>query len=180
MASPIREGLTAQEVADGLGVTKQTVYNWLRVEDLPCKDTPRGKIIKLRDLVDWHVKRVEREPVKPVKSPLPEEPIGPPETYDAALARKTRADADLQELRLAKARGEVVAVADLERILAAANKALQTQMLAMPSNLADRVLGMDEVSQIRAVITAEVHAVLTNVASIDAVREASASAEVAQ
>ncbi len=170
------DSLTAVEVAKLLGVTDRAVRKWITSKDLPCNPGDGVKTFRWPDVLAWHDATVRNEGGTvgtAVKiQPVPDDP-GDSETYEEALARKTRADANLQELKLAKARGEVVTIADVERVLAAGNKSLQTQILAMPTNLADRIVGMEDVAQIRSVIELEVHQALTNMATIDAVRDSS-------
>ncbi len=178
MASPEKVGLTALEVANGLGVTKQTVYNWLKNDGLPFVDTPKGKIIALRDLIDWHIKQVRPEPVKPVKFEAPEQEIVPAENYEAALARKTRAEADLKELQLAERRGQVAAIIDVEKVLAASTVAIRTQVEALPSLLSTQLVMIPDQNAVHRVVAAETQQLLTNLATIDAIKEAARIAEV--
>jgi phage terminase Nu1 subunit (DNA packaging protein) len=144
MTSADKVGLTAVTVAVELGVTKQTVYNWLKNEGLPFVGTARGKIIGLRQLIDWHHSQAKREGVKAVKLGTQAEPAQPPESYEAALARKTRAEADLKELQLAEKRGEVASIDDVEKVLAASNVAMRPQIEAVPSHLATQLVGVPD------------------------------------
>jgi phage terminase Nu1 subunit (DNA packaging protein) len=92
------------------------------------------------------------------------------------MARKTRAEADLKELQLARERGEVAAIADVERVLAGANKSIQTLILALPSSLTPQLIGLGDRIKVFEVIDRAVRATLGNLASIDAVRQARTAA----
>jgi phage terminase Nu1 subunit (DNA packaging protein) len=170
--------LPIADVAELLGVTDRQVRNWIKDKGLPAKSDPRGRTLDWPSALQWFVAyRIaenggnggNRKPVDPAGEPL--------ESMEAALARKTRAEADLKELQLARERGEVAAIADVERVLASANKSIQTLMLALPSSLAPQLIGLADRAKIYAVIDRGVRATLGNLASIDAVRQSRAAAE---
>ena len=85
------------------------------------------------------------------------------------------ADADLKELELARERGQVAAIQDVERVLTSANKSIQTRILAMPASLATQLLGIDDRNRIFNLLDRACRDLLTNLAGIDAVREARAA-----
>jgi hypothetical protein len=64
------------------------------------------------------------------------------------------------------------AIADVERVLGAANKSIQTLLLALPASLAPQLLGLEDHNKIFAVIDRGVKATLSNLASIDAILQA--------
>lgn len=170
--------LTVADVAELLGVTDRQVRNWIKDKGLPANSDPRGRTLDWPETLRWYVAfRIaenggnggNRKPSNPDAEPL--------ETMNAALARKTRAEADLKELQLARERGEVAAISDVERVLASANKSIQTLILALPSSLAPQLIGLADRAKIYAVIDRGVRATLGNLASIDAVRQSRAAVE---
>jgi excisionase family DNA binding protein len=166
------DSLTAVEVAKLLDVTEKTVRNWMNDNGLPSKKVGRGRTVEWREALKWFVAYSGGNDGNGVRNPVPEAEPEPAESYDVALARKTRAEADLKELQLAKERGQVAAIGDVERVLAASCRATQTQILAIPSRLATRLLGIEDHGTAVRILEAELRQVLTNLATIDAVREA--------
>jgi excisionase family DNA binding protein len=170
--------LTVVDVAELLGVTDRCVRKWIKEKGLPAKSDPRGFALVWSDVLQWFVayRIAENSGTSGTQRPG-SDPDNPLETFNEALARKTRAEADLKELQLARERGEVAAIADVERVLASANKSIQTLMLAMPSSLAPQLIGLADRAKIYAVIDRDVRATLSNLASIDAVRQSRAAVE---
>jgi excisionase family DNA binding protein len=170
--------LTTVDVAELLGVTKRAVNKWIKDKGLPAKSDGRGQVLDWATTLEWYVSYRIAENAGTAGTRRtggdPEEPL---ETFDEALARKTRAEADLKELQLARERGEVAAIADVEKVLASANKSIQTLMLALPSGLTPQLIGLEDRTKIHAVIDRAVRSTLGNLASIDAVRQVHSAAE---
>jgi phage terminase Nu1 subunit (DNA packaging protein) len=169
--------LTVVDVAELLGVSDRGVRKWIKEKGLPAKSDPRGFALDWPLVLQWYVDyRIAENPgtggTKRGENGI-EEPL---ETFDEAMARKTRAEADLKELQLARERGEVAAIADVERVLAGANKAIQTLILALPSSLTPQLIGLGDRIKVFEVIDRAVRATLGNLASIDAVRQARTAA----
>lgn len=165
--------LSVSDVAELLSLTPRQVRNLIQDKGLPAKSDPRGFTLDWPTALEWYVgyrsaqKGGNGGNLRPGSAP--EEPE---ETYEEALARKTRAKADLKELQLAHERGEVAAIADVERVLTGANKSIQTRILAIPASLATRLLGIDDRTRIFNELDRSMRELLTNLAGIDAVREA--------
>ncbi len=165
--------MTAVEVAELLDVTEKTIRNWMNANGLPFKQSSgKGRTIDWSEALRWYIDYRHEEGGRGRKSATLAPTEAQEETYDQSLARKTRAEADLKELQLAKARGEVAAISDVERVLAASNQSIQTQMLAVPSRVAPQILGLEDHGRAVAILESEMRQVLTNLAGIDAVREA--------
>lgn len=168
--------LSVSDVAELLSLTDRQVRNLIKDKGLPARSDPRGFTLDWPTTLEWYVGY--RSAQKPGNggnrrsgngSEGPEEPE---ETLDEAILRKTKAEADLKELQLARERGEVAAIQDVERVLTSANKSIQTRILAMPASLATQLLGIDDRNRIFNVLDRSCRDLLTNLASIDAVREA--------
>lgn len=168
--------LSVSDVAELLKLTDRQVRNLIQDKGLPAKSDPRGYILDWYAVLDWYV--TYRSGQKPGNGGNrrpgndPEDAEMPAETLDEAILRKTRAEADLKELQLAREQGQVVAVADLERVLSNSNRSIQTQVLALPAGLAPQLIGMEDRQKIHNLLDRECRALLSNLATIDAVRAA--------
>jgi phage terminase Nu1 subunit (DNA packaging protein) len=168
--------LPVSDVAELLGLTDRQVRNLIKDKGLPAKSDPRGFVLDWPTTLEWYVgyrsaqKGGNGGNRHPENSPDSSEE--PPETFDQAFLRKTKAEADLKELQLAHEQAQVVSISDLERVLAAANRSIQTQILSLPAGLAPQLIGMDDRQQIYNLIDRSCRSLLSNLASIDAVREA--------
>src|ERR1700744_2371184 len=99
--------LSVIDVAELLGGTDRAVRKWIKERDLPATKEGRDYTLIWPAVLAWYVKdQAElRGTVGTVKGFSGE----PEEDYKDALARKTRAEADLMELKLARERGQVAA-----------------------------------------------------------------------
>lgn len=171
--------LTVVDVAELLGVTDRQVRNLIKDKGLPATNDGRGFVLDWPTTLKWYVgyRSAQKCGNGGTRRPgnAPDGSEEPPETFDQAILRKTRAEADLKELQLAREEAQVVAIADLERVLAAANRSIQTQILSLPAGLAPQLIGMDDRQQIYDLIDRSCRSLLSNLASIDAVLEAHAA-----
>jgi excisionase family DNA binding protein len=169
--------LTVAETTKLLRVTDRHIRNWIKDKGLPAATMPGVQRLDAAAVVTWFLDFRLTENGNSGNRAASDPGGEPLETFDEALARKTRAEADLKELQLARERGEVAAIADVERVLASANKSIQTLMLALPSSLAPQLIGLADRGKIFAVIDRAVRATLSNLASIDAVRQTHSAVE---
>jgi phage terminase Nu1 subunit (DNA packaging protein) len=171
--------LPVSDVAELLCVTDRQVRNWIKDKGLPAKSDPRGQMLDWPTTLKWYVAyQADKNPGnggnrRPNSAPDGSE--APPESLDEAILRKTKAEADLKELQLAREQGQVVAISDLERVLANANRSIQTQVLALPAGLAPQLIGMDDRQKIFNLIDRSCRSLLSNLANIDAIRDDRAS-----
>lgn len=150
--------LTVVEVAELLDVSQKSVRNWMNDKDLPYTDSGRGRTLNWRDTLRWFIAYKIAESGNggiPNRKSVPELTPAITETYDSALARKTRAEADLKELELATKRGQVVAVADVKNSIAKVSSSLKTAILGMPSKLSGRIFGVKERAVLRGILDRE-------------------------
>lgn len=165
--------MTVIDVAELLGVTDRGVRKWIKEEGLPAKSDPRGFTLDWAAVLQWYVE------YKAAKScgtgGTGGQKTGEPvqlETMEQALARRTRAEADLKELQLARESGQVAAIEDVTRVLSNANKSIQTLILSLPAALTPRLIGLDNRLEIYEILDQHVRGTLSNLATIDAIREA--------
>jgi excisionase family DNA binding protein len=173
----IPKNLTALTVSDAaklFGVDARTVRNWINDKGLPATSDGHCRVLNWQKALAWFIQYRIEESGNSGNRPSSGacgEPIEWPESYDDALARKTRAEADLKELQLARERGEVAAIGDVGRVLASATKATQTIILALPSRLATQLVGLDDRGKVYAILQRECNGLLGNLARIEAMRE---------
>ena len=144
--------------------------NWINDNGLPASNDPRGRTLDWPVTLKWYVSYQIAKIAGTGGNQRPGNGLdGPQETLDEAMLRKVCAEADLKELQLARERGQVAAIADVERVLTSANKSIQTRILAMPAALAPQLMGIEDRARINAILTRNCREVLTNLASVDAV-----------
>lgn len=74
-------------------------------------------------------------------------------------------------------RKQVASIEDVEKVLTSANLATKTQIEALPSKLAIQLIGIDDQGRIHQIIHRETSQLLTNLATIDTVRDAAGAPE---
>lgn len=120
--------LTVTDVAELLSLTVRQVRNLINDKGLPAKSESRGFTLDWPTTLEWYVRYRSGQKVGNRGNLGDEngltEPDEPLETLDQAILRKTKAEADLKELQLARERGEVAAIGDVERVLTSANKSI--------------------------------------------------------
>lgn len=137
-----------------LGVSERMVRNYVKDKALPCKEDGRGRRFCWPDVLEWYVAyRAEMtgsDGSQEAESGEPED-----ETLDQATCRKTIAEADLKELELAKQRGLVVAISDVQQSIADIAKSIQTKILGLPSKLLGRIFGMKDRNALKQILDSE-------------------------
>lgn len=170
--------MAVSDVAALLKLSDRQVRNLIQDKGLPAKSDPRGYILDWFAVLDWWVDyRAGQKPGNGGNRNPGNGPEGaeiPPESYEDALARKTRAEADLKELQLARERAEVASIGDVEKALASANTATKTLIQALPSRLSTQLLGIDDRGRLYAILERETNGLLGNLASVRSVLEVSA------
>ena len=167
MADQNLDALDTDDVAALLGVSDRQVRNYVKDKGLPCKDDIRGRRFSWPAVLEWYI-LFRLEKVGSRGNPDPDPAADQGESMEAALCRKTVAEADLKELELATKRGQVVAVADVQRTMANLSKAMQTKILSMPTKLSARLVGLKEREQIRHVLDREARQLCHDLSGIHA------------
>lgn len=167
--------LSVSDVAELLPLKERQIRNLIKDKGLPARSDPRGFMLDWSSTLEWYVQYRIAQKVGNGGNPGPKvgsnHPDMPQEPINEALLRKTVAEADLKELQLARERGQVAAIADVERVLMAANKTIQTRVLALPASVAPQLIGLEDRARIDAILMRTCRDVLTNLATLDAVRE---------
>lgn len=80
---------------------------------------------------------------------------------EAAQARKYEFEAQRAELKLAKERGEVAAIADIEHALSSCFATVRSRLLSMPAKLAQNLANSRKPAQAKGIVEDEILAVLS-------------------
>ncbi len=139
--------VTRTELADIFGVAMTTVDNWVR-RGLPViQRGTKGKAWQFNtsDVASW----LERRAIERTET----EDFG---DEKALRRRKLAAEAQKIELELARARGDLVPLNQLERALANTFAELKTNLRTVPSRVATSLIGEESETRIKSVILAEV------------------------
>lgn len=114
-----------KELAQILGLTTRQIRN-LEAAGMPHRAEGNTKWYPLPDTVIWYTERK-------VESALTE---AQRTDYEEARAREMAARAEKAELEVAKMRGELIHVDDLERLLSAPLAQMRARLLALPGRIA--------------------------------------------
>jgi len=125
--------VNAVALAELLNLTKQRVHQ-LVAEGLPRE--LRGKY-DLDKAVRWYVRYLQAA-IEKKAIPLEGDELV---SEQRERVRKMRLDADLKEIELARERGELVAIADVEKEIADLVLATKARIMAVPARLAAELLG---------------------------------------
>lgn len=152
------EALDIEDVASLLGVSERMVRNYINDNDLPCRGDGRGRRFIWSEVREWYVAyRIEKDGSR--RNGLTPAEFSPQiptsETFTEATLRKVKAEADLLEVKLAKERGLVVAVADVQRNVSKVAVAIKTAVLAMPDKLTDQLFGLKDKKRLRSILERE-------------------------
>jgi phage terminase Nu1 subunit (DNA packaging protein) len=159
--------LDTDDVASLLGVSDRQVRNYVKHKGLPCDETIQPRRFSWPDVLEWYILfRLEKSGSR--GNPEPDPATDQTESMEAALCRKTVAEADLKELELATKRGQVVAVADVHRTMANLSKDMQTKILSMPSSLSGQIVGLKTRDDIRGVLDRAARAICHDLSRIHA------------
>jgi len=90
--------------------------------------------------------------------------VGHASDYNAQRARKTRTQADLHELELARKRGELIPVAEASRIFGDVTASLRERLSGLPNRLAMRLANERSADKVRDTLEREIRDILDSVA----------------
>ena len=151
------KNVTRQEVADLFGVSHTTVDSWLK-RGLPViQRGSKGKawVINTAEVSSWLEQRAK-------------ESGGSDNADERELKRrKLAAETAKVELELARVRGEVVPLKQLERALANTFAEVKTNLRSVPSRVATAILGEESEARIKAVILKEIDQALETLGDLD-------------
>ena len=158
--------MPVEDVALLLGVSSKTVRNWMNKEDLPSQHDGRGRVLDWMTTLEWFVQRRIRIDGKDGNEPERGVLVGMPETLEQAETRRTIAEADLKELKLAELRGQLVPAAEVGRSVGRVASAIKTKLDAVPSALALRLVGKSDRVEVQQILQDAVFRILNELAAV--------------
>jgi phage terminase Nu1 subunit (DNA packaging protein) len=150
--------LNGEQLGRLLGLTTRQLRN-LTVAGMPSVGLGKQRRYVWRTCFDWYVARK-------VAELAPKNARGDANyafTLVEQQTRKTQADAARAEIKLAKERGEVVAVEEVKQAQIKVNSIIRTRLLGVPTKVAPLVANKG-LPQAKAVLESEIREVLTNLA----------------
>lgn len=145
-----------------LCITKRQLANLVDI-GLPKHGNGRESYYVWPEAFQWYL-AYKVDLVRPKQEQAP--PDDEKESYSEAVRRKTIAEADLAELKLAHERGEVVAVPDVEKNISQVAGNIRAKLLGMSSKLSPRLEGEKSKPKIKQIIEAEVTAILDELSNV--------------
>lgn len=152
------KNVTRQEVADLFGVSHTTVDAWIKRGMPVIQRGSRGKSwqINTAEVSAWLEQRAK------------ESVSGDDQADERELKRrKLAAETAKVELELARVRGEVVPLAQLERALANVFAEVKTNLRSVPSRVVTAIIGEESETRIKAVILKEIDQALDTLGDFD-------------
>jgi phage terminase Nu1 subunit (DNA packaging protein) len=152
------KNVTRIEIADLFGVSHTTVDAWIKRGMPVVQRGSRGKAwqINTAEVSAWLEQRAK------------ESAAGGDQADERELKRrKLAAETAKVELELARVRGEVVPLAQLERALANTFAEVKTNLRSVPSRVATAIIGEETETRIKAVILKEIDQALEALGDFD-------------
>lgn len=146
-----------QDVADAFGVALTTVDNWVRRGAPVVQRGSRGVewIFSIPDLIAWRVDETKREAA------------GSGGDAKDLAQRKALAETELVELKLARERGLVVSLEQVERAQSNAFAEVRANLRRLPDRLVSVLVGELDERRIKTALLDEIDAALTSLADTD-------------
>jgi terminase small subunit / prophage DNA-packing protein len=148
------------ELAEFFGTSSTTVEHWIRVGCPYVQRGGRGKqwIFSTAEVHDWRLDR------------LREETSGKGTVDEKTLKnRKLAADVERAELELAKSRGEVAPLWQVQKAMAKAFAEVRANMRTIPSRVVSSLIGETDEVRFKAVLLDEIDQALEAMANADLV-----------
>lgn len=160
------DAMPVEDVADLLGVSAKTVRNWINKLDLPAVDDGRRRVLSWPTTLEWYVQMRIRKDGNVGNAPPPTDPEAQTETLDQAETRKTIADADLKELRLAQLRGQLVPADEVGRNVGRVATAIKTKLDGLPNSLALRLVGKSDRVEVQQILQDAMYRIKMELATV--------------
>lgn len=159
------DAMPVEDVAELLGVSAKTVRNWINKLGLSATDDGRRRVLNWHDTLEWYVQRriaVAGNDGNPPQGDSKESA----ETLDQAETRKTIADADLKELKLAQLRGQLVPADEVGRNVSRVASAIKTKLDALPNALALRLVGKTDRVEVQQMLQDAIYRIKLELAQV--------------
>lgn len=143
-----------EEIAFLLGFEPRTITNYVkRHPDFPSRVSGKTRSFPVQRCLTWQRDRLAADAAAEAAEP-------PPSDLAQAEQRKAMADAELAELKLAKLRGDVVAVQAAAKEIRDAFTRVRARLLSTPGEYASQILHLEELPKAVLVLRALVDTVL--------------------
>lgn len=145
--------LDTETVCALLGVSDRTIRTWVKDYGCPSKQEGRNRTFVWSEVLDWYV-GYKSSLESGISSDFAGDAADPqePEDIRQATLRKTKAEADLKQLQLARLRGEVIDIATAKDKLGRYIGNLRTALLNMAQNLSIPLEGVTDATKREAII----------------------------
>lgn len=131
-----KELVTNAEAARRLGMTPVSIGQWAAKPGCPTHGAGAKRRLVWPDFPKWRDQELARQIRSEAKAD------SKPGDLEEAKARKMAAEAELAELELAKARGELIAVEDAVKEAEQVFERLRARLIAVPGKEAHRFVGL--------------------------------------
>ena len=149
----------AAELAEFFGVDERTVRKFADDEGMPKAGRNQ---YDLHACARWYIAHLR---VLVRSRSTPDDPRSPV-SWSLERARATRAQADLREIDLAKARGELLPVDDAVRIWEESLSRIRARFMALIASSAVRAVGLRSVPEATALLEEIVHQALSEIVAV--------------
>lgn len=146
--------ISASDAAKALRMTPQSLSAWTKRPDAPVRVEGTRVWVRDPDFFRWREQQLVKTAVEDAA----------PADFDEARARKVAAEAQKVELELAQMRGQLVTVADFEKVIGDVFDRVRARVVALPGRLAPLVVGHDSLAEVVAAIEPVVAEVLSDLA----------------
>lgn len=162
------------DIARCFGISNQRVNQWTGEEGLPYKAGPkRKKLFDSAEVHNWLVDRAVKKATtkgsrKKAKDPDGDEMMNDdPGFFDDNLDKYRHYKAEQAKLDLEKARGKLVSREHHETFMRSCAEFVRQGFQAMPRKLGAKVARINEVTEVEAIIEAEVLAILERMSELE-------------
>jgi phage terminase Nu1 subunit (DNA packaging protein) len=141
--------VSVPEAGKIFGVSRNQILNWIKDGCPVVEKGERGKqgyVLDTREMTQWREKRAVNNATASMDSMTKEE----------AQRRKISAEAELAELEIAKKRGDVVLLTEMQSALENEYAEVRSTLRKIPERCVLRVIGMTDEGDIKAIILEEV------------------------
>lgn len=148
------------EIAECFRVSTNTISEWVR-KGCPCEKKGRNGeeyTFDLPPVITWRVEQLVQQAMKPI--------FGGHDLRDAER-REAFAKAELRELELAEKQKEVVNMQAAARIVVRGIMETRSQLLALPTKLAPRLIAFKTPAAIKTVLERAIHNALIGISRLD-------------
>ena len=151
--------LTKIALAKRFGVTTRTVDNYV-AEHMPHHGARKSLYFLWHECLAWWRAREIEKAIPPSSS---DSESGDGVSLTEAERRKMLADAELKELKVAREKGKLVAIADVAAAQGQIASNIRTRLRALPAKLTPRLVGRRR-QDIKTLLEKEIDAALTELA----------------